>query len=245
MPENQPLEAQILSQEAQRRLSDQLDKAENINVDVQTDLLKIIQGKMDGVYVSGQGLVIKGIRLQDIKLQTDSININPFSALVGEIELNEPVDATVSIVLTEADINHVLESNLINSKMSELELNVDGELVSFKPQKIEIHLPENNRMVFSGKILLEEKNDSRSLSFTAGARPRSQQQPIILESFQITEGEGISLETATSLMQMVKELCSLPYFEFEDMALRLKNMQVQTGKLTLLVEASVKQIPSR
>lgn len=243
MSEEQRLEAQILSQEAERRLSDQLDKSEDINVDVQTDLLKIFQGKMDGVYFSGKGLVVKGIRLQDIKLQTDNLAVNPFSALFGEIKLNQPVNATVSVTLTESDINRALKSDIISSKMPNFDLNVDGEIVSLEPQEIQVYLPGNNKTAFAGKISLQKNDATRLVGFSACIRPRTNEQPIILESFQITEGEGISLETVTSLIEMVKELVNLPYFEFEDVALRIKNMQVGTGKLTLLVEAHVRQIP--
>ncbi|MBO3458576.1 DUF2993 domain-containing protein [Aetokthonos hydrillicola Thurmond2011] len=244
MPDEQRLEAQILSKEAERRLSDQLDKSEDINVDVQTDLLKIFQGKMDGVYLSGKGLVFKGIRLQDIKLQTDSLAVNPFSALFGEIQLDQPVNATVSLTLTDSDINSALKSDVVSSKISKLDLNVDGEIVSLEPQEIQIFLPGNNKMAFAGKIYLQKNDDTRLIGFTACIRPRTNKQPIILESFQITEGEGISLETVTSLIEMVKKLVNLPYLEFEDTAVRIKNMQVGTGNLTLLVEARVGQIPS-
>ena len=78
MPEEQRLEEQLLSQSAENIVSDRLDSVEKIDVDVQTDLLKMVQGQVDGVSFAGQGLVMKGIRVQEIKLQTDSVDINPF-----------------------------------------------------------------------------------------------------------------------------------------------------------------------
>jgi len=46
----------------------------------------------------------KDIRVQEMELHADSIAINPLSAF-GQIELNQPVDATARLVLTEPDIN--------------------------------------------------------------------------------------------------------------------------------------------
>ncbi|ARV59284.1 hypothetical protein BZZ01_12185 [Nostocales cyanobacterium HT-58-2] len=242
MPEEQRLEEQILSQEAQRRLSQQLDEVEKINVNVQTDLLKIIQGQANGVSVAGRGLVMRNIRIQELKLQTDGISINPFSALFGEIELNHPINATARIVLTEADINRALASNDFRSTVQNFDLDVDGEIVSFQPQEIQINLPGNGKIEFTGKILLHEGN-TRQLGFTAVVRPRTLSQPIMMETFICNQGDGISLEIIAVLMQKLKELVNLPYFEFEDMVLRIKSMEVHKGRLILLVEAYVKQIP--
>src|SRR5579883_1549673 len=247
MPDGQRLEEQLLAQEAGRRLSEELDEVENVDINLQTDLLKIIQGQADAVYMTGQGLVIKGIRVQDIRLRTDNIAVNPFSALFGQIELNEPVNVITRLVLTEADLNHALASDLVHGNMLkfDLNLNVDGKIVSLKAEEIQLSLPETNKMIFTGKVLLQETGKTRPLSFHAKLRPQTTQQPIILESFDCTQGDGISLEVVTALLQKAKELLSLPYFDFEDMMLRVKNLVVEKGKLILLVEGHVKQIPSQ
>ncbi len=244
MSEEQRLEEQMLSQEAERQISKQLDGAEKIDVDVQTDLLKMFQGQADGVSVAGRGLVMRGIRVQDIKLQTDSVAINPLSVLFGQIELNQPVNTSARVVLTEADINHALTSEFVRSKMPNFELNVDGEIVGLQPQEIQIHLIDNGKMAFTGKVLLTEKGKARTVGFTAQVCPRTEHKPIILENFNLTQGEGISLEVVVALMQKVKELVNLPYFEFDDVVLRVKNMEVQKNSMTLLVDARVTQIPT-
>lgn len=244
MPEEHRLDEQIVSQVAQSRLSEELDGAEKIDVDVQTDLLKMFQGQADGVSVTGQGLVMRGIRVQDIKLQTDSVAINPLSVLFGQIELNQPVNTSARVVLTEADINHALTSEFVRSKMPNFELNVDGEIVGLQPQEIQIHLIDGGKMAFTGKVLLTEKGKTRSISFTAQVCPRTEHKPIILENVNLTQGEGISLEVVIALMQKVKELVNLPYLQFDDVVFRVKNMEVQKSSMTLLVDARVTQIPT-
>ncbi|AVH66892.1 LmeA family phospholipid-binding protein [Nostoc sp. 'Peltigera membranacea cyanobiont' N6] len=245
MPDEHRLEEEFLSQEAERRISEKLDGAENIEIDIQTDLLKIVQGQADGVSVVGKGLAIQeDIRVQEIKLQTDSININPLSALFGQIELNEPVNATARIILTEVDINRALTSDFIRTQMQNLELDVDGEIVSFEPQEIKVFLPSDAKIECRGRVLLKEKGNTRPLAYTAVLRPRTHAKPAMLESFNCTEGEGVSIELVTALMQKVKELMNLPYLKWEDMAFKIKDIKVEKGSLILLVETQVKQIPS-
>ncbi|MBD2770811.1 DUF2993 domain-containing protein [Iningainema tapete] len=244
MPEEQRLEEQLLSQEAEKRISNELDQVEKIDVDVQTNLFKVMQGETDGVSVTGKGLVKEGIRVQEIKLKTDSLGVNPLSALFGQIELNHAVNASARVVMTEADINHALTSDYVRSKFQKFDLNVDGEIVSLQPQVIQIGLPGDGKMAFAGKVLLTEKGNSRRVGFTAIARPRKGQQPIMLESFTCIEGDGFPLEFVVTLMEKVKELVNLPYFQYEGTAIRVQNMEVEKGSLTLLVDTRLKEIPS-
>lgn len=245
MPDEHRLEEQFLSQEAEKQISNQLDEVEQIEIDVKTDLLKILQGQSDGVSVAGQGLVIKeDIRIQEIKLQTDSIAINPFSALFGQIELNEPVNTIIRVLLTEVDINRALTSEFVRSQMQNFELNVDGEIVSFEPEEIQVFLPSNGKIEFRGKVLLKEMGNTRPLAYTAIARPRTNSQPAMLEGFNCTEGEGISIELITAFVQKAKELMNIPSFKWEDISFSIKDIEVQKGTLILMLEAQVKQIPS-
>ncbi len=76
------------------------------------------------------------IRIQEINLQTDNIIVYPLSIILGQIKLNTPVNGNIRIVLTEADINYALTSDMISHLVKKFSLNVDGEIVSFKPQEV-------------------------------------------------------------------------------------------------------------
>jgi hypothetical protein len=245
MQNEQRLEEQAVSKVAEMQLSSQLDQAEKINVDVQTDLWKIIQGQADGVSFSGKGLVVqKDVRLEELVLQTDKIDINLFSAIFGEIELNKPVKSIARAVLKEADINRALTSNYIRSQMPTFDLNVDGEIITLKPLEIQMFLPDEGKIKFNGTVSIHQKANTNELSFTALIRPRTLTQPIMLESFTCTEGNGISLEIVTALIQKIKEVVNLPYIKLDGMALQIKKMEVQKETIKTWVEAYIKQIPT-
>lgn len=240
-----PLEAQVISAAVEMGLSSQLDTVEEINVNVRTDLLNMVQGQVDSVSVSAQGLVMqKDIRVQEMEMQTDSIAINPLSAIFGDIKLTQPTGAAARVVLTERDINRALKSDYVRRKMQSLALNVDGKTVILEPQQIQIQLPGEGKVECSGKIWLHEGENSRLLSFIGIIQPRTSSQPLLLEAFQCSPGDGISLELMIPLLHKVKELLDLPYYEMEGTAFRVKNMEVQEGSLTVYAEAYVRQIPS-
>jgi hypothetical protein len=237
------LEEQALSQAAEITISTQLDELENINVDVRTNLLKMVQGQADSVSVSGQGLVMqKDIRVHDMELHTNSIAIDLLSAIFGQIELNQPVEATARLVLTEPDINRAINSEYIRSKFPSLELNVDDQIVTVEPKQLGVHLPGGGQMELDGTILLHEMGNTRQLGFTAVIRLGTMKQPLLLEAFHCTEGEGISLELAIAFLKNAKELMNLPYLDLQGMALRIKRLDVQEGCLTLYTDAYVRQL---
>lgn len=244
--DNLRLDEQAISKTAEIGLSSQLDEADKIDIDVKTDLFKAVQGQVDSVAIAGQGLVIqKDIRVQEIDLQTDKIDINPLSALFGQIELNQPVDATARLVLTEQDINRAINSEYIRSKLQNLEFNVEGKTVVIEPRDLEVHLPGEGKIVANANTLLhDEIGKTKSIGFGATILVKTSEQSLLLESFNCSPpGQGISLELAIAFLQKLKELVNLPYLDLGTMAFRVKDVDVQKGSLILHTEAHVRQMP--
>ncbi len=243
--EEHKLEEQLVSKAAEITLSSQLDAAEKIDVDVQTNLSEAIQGNAEEVVISGEGLVMqKDIRVQEMELHTDKVDINPLSVLFGKVELNQPIDANGRIVLTEPDINRALNCDYVLSKAQKFDLDVEGQTVTMAMQQMELKLPDGDKMVFSAKALLHEMGKTRRIGFTAIMYPRNRQQPLRVEGFNCHDGQTISLEFAAALMQKLKELTHLPYIEMEQMRIRVEEMEVQTGTITIQVQAHINQLPS-
>lgn len=236
----------MLSQAVETQLSSQLDEVEKIIVDVRTDLGKMVQGKADSVAVAGSGLTMqKDIRVQDILIYADRLSINPLSAIFGEIKLNQPLDTIFRVVLTEEDINRALNSDYVKAKLSPLELSVDGQIVPVELQlPLSLHLPEGGKMQFSANMLVHEPGNTQQLGFTASFFPRTHEHPVLLEEFRCTPGKGISVELTAAFMQKLKEVVNLPYFQVEGMKIRIQELSVQEGSLTLIAEARVYQMPS-
>ena len=245
MSDQPKLEEQALSEALKLGLSSQLDEVENIEVHIETDLLKMVQGKVDSVVVEGQGLTIQeGIHLESVELHTNQISINPLSALLGNIKLDQPVDTTARIVLTEADINQALNSDYVKSKIPPLELDVEGKRVTIALQfPLEMRLSDVGKIHLSGTIKLTEVDETRSVTFAAIACPRTGTQPILLETFCCSPGQGVSIPFMIALLSRLQELVRQPYFQLEGIALQIKTMQVEPGSLTVEAQIHASQIP--
>lgn len=247
MSDQPRMEEQVLSQAVEMGLSSQMHKVEKIAVDVRTDLLKMILGKADSISITGSGLTMqKDIRVQEMQMHADQVVIDPLSAILGQVKLDQPIDTIVRIILTEEDINRALNSDYIKAKLIPIELCVDSQIVPVELQlPLSLRLPGNEKVEFSGTMLLHETEKTRQVGFTAALLPRTHEYPIRLQEFRCApEAGGVSLELVLAIMHKLTEIVNLPYFDLEGMALRIKELSVQEGSLILIAEAHIYQLPS-
>ncbi len=70
MPDSPGLGEQALNKAAEIGLSSQLDEVENLDVNIKTDPLKLVQGQVDAVTIKGEGLVMqKDLRMEELEMQ--------------------------------------------------------------------------------------------------------------------------------------------------------------------------------
>ncbi len=236
---------QAISKAAEMGIASQLDEVEEVNVDIRTDPIKLMQGEVDSVKIEGEGMVMQqDLRMEEMQIKTSSVAINPLSVAFGKIELKRPTDAEAHVVLTEADLNRAFNSDFIRDKLKNLEVNIDGQPTRVDAQQVELRLPSDGKFALSSEIRLADSGETKRVAFTAVPQVNSSGDRISLENVEYTEGQGLSPELTEVLLQRASELLDLRNFELEGMSLRVKRLDVQAGKLTLEANAHVEQFPS-
>lgn len=242
--DNPDLGEQALSKAVELGITSQLDDVEEINVDIRTDPIKLVQGKLDSVAIAGEGMVMKqDLRLASVELNIGSVSINPLSVALGKVELTQPTDATAQVVLTEADLNRALSSDYLRGKMQNLAVQIQGESVSFSVQTVALSLPGDEQLSISASLLLPDTNEVKQFSAIAKPSVENNGQQIALEIIS-AEGQGLSLDFATALLERVVELLDLRNFELEGVSLQLTKLSARQGNLLLHAVTVVQQIPA-
>ncbi|MBD1836563.1 DUF2993 domain-containing protein [Cyanobacteria bacterium FACHB-472] len=236
---------QALNKAAEIGLSSQLDKADKLEVDVEADPLSLVQGKVDSVTIEGDGLVMKGdLRMEELDMEMTNIDINPLSAAFGKIELNKPTQASTRVVLTEGDVNRAFNSEYVGSMLQNQQVQVNGQLMTIDTKKVDFRLPGEGKVALNTTVFLRETGETKQVSFTAVPRVSANGQNVSLEDVQYTEGEELSPALTKALLDKASELLNLSNFDLEGMSLRIKQLNAEAGKLTVLAEAHVEKIPS-
>ncbi|AFY46398.1 Protein of unknown function (DUF2993) [Nostoc sp. PCC 7524] len=244
MPEGSGIGEQALNKAAEIGLSSQLDEVENLDVNIKTDPLKLVQGEVESVNITGEGLVMQeDLRMEVMEMQIHSVAINPLSAAFGKIELTKPTAGKALVVLTEADINRAFNSEYIRQQIQSQKININGQPYTVVPQQVDFRLPGEGKVALNASILLVENGETHQVAFTAVPRVNANGTTVTLENVTYGEGEEISPELTKALVAQTSEILNLSNFDLEGMSLRVKQLKVDTGKLTLQAEADVEQIP--
>jgi LmeA-like phospholipid-binding len=234
MPSDSPdMGEKALSKITELGIASQLDKVENIDVDIRTDPVSLVQGKLDSVSISGQGLVMKqDLRMETLDIKTDAVSINPLSAVFGNVELTHPTDAEAQIVLNEVDINHAFESSYIQGKLKNLPMEINGQAVLVNIQDVTVNLPGENKLVINADFLIQGQSESKKISVAAI--------PQVCE-----DGNQISLEILSAeCTGLSNKIMAVILSQLTDLSLQLGRFDAQEGKLLIHANTQIHQFPS-
>jgi hypothetical protein len=244
MPDASGIGKQALNKAAEIGLFSQLDEVENLDVNIKTNPLKLVQGELESVAIAGEGLVMqKDLRMEEMEMEINSVAINPLSAAFGKIELTKPTAGKARVVLTEADINRAFNSEYVRAQIQNQKININGQLKTVVPKQVDFHLPGEGKVALNASILVVENNETHQVAFTAVPRVNTHGTTVTLENVTYGEGEEISPELTKALIAQTSEILNLSNFDLEGMSLRVQQLEVGIGKLTLQAEADVEKIP--
>jgi len=252
MGDSPGLGEQALNKATEIGLSSQLDEVENLDVNIKTDPLKLLQGQVDAVTIEGKGLVMqKDLRMEELKIEMASVAINPLSVAFGKIELTKPTDANAQVVLTEADINRAFNSEYVRclrratpTQLQSQKIHINGQLTNIQPESVDFRLPGDGKVALNASIKLVETGENQQVAFSAVPQISANGKTVTLENVEYGESEKISPELTKALIDETSEILNLSNFDLEGMSLQVKQLKVEVGKLTLQAEAYIEQIPS-
>ncbi len=245
MPDNPGLGEQALNKAAEIGLSSQLDEVENLDVNIQTDPIKLVQGQVDTVTIQGEGLVMqKDLRMEELEMQMTSVAVNPLSVAFGKIELTKPTEANSRVVLTEADINRAFNSEYVQSQLQSQKMHINGQPRTIEPQYVDFQLLGDGKVALNASIKLVETGENQQVAFSAVPQISANGKTVALENVEYGESEEISPELTKALIAQTSEILNLSNFDLEGMSLQVNQLKVEVGKLTLQAEAYIEKIPS-
>lgn len=163
MSEREPgLVEQALNKVVEDGLSAQVQHVEELQVHVETDPLQLLGGGVETVSVHSRGLVVnEDLRVQEMELHTESVAVNPLSALFGKIELRQSTDISSRVVMTEQDINRLLDSPYIRGNLQDLHVQASGQSTGAAVQQMELFLPESGNLVLDLHLRLQSGQTER------------------------------------------------------------------------------------
>lgn len=245
LQQNRSLGEQAIDKVAEIAIASKLDESETLSVTVDTDPGQLAQGSVEAVAVEGKGLVMQqDLRVEDLQIHIKDIAVNPLTAMFGKIELNGPAFGTARAVLTESDLNRAFNSEYISRKLNNLKVTVDGKLLTIDVQTMECQLLQTGKIALNAEVLVRETASTEKIYFTAKPQIAAGGWAISLQDVEYPENKEFSPELTEALADKAGEVLNLRNFELEGMSLRIQQLNVEAGLLTLQAEAKVEQFPN-
>jgi hypothetical protein len=245
LQQNRSLGEQAIDKVAEIAIASKLDESETLSVTVDTDPGQLAQGSVDAVAVEGKGLVMQqDLRVEDLQIHIKDIAVNPLTAMFGKIELNGPAFGTARAVLTESDLNRAFNSEYISRKLNNLKVTVDGKLLTIDVQTMQCQLQQTGKIAINAEVLVRETASTEKIYFTAKPQLEAGGWAISLQDVEYPENKEFSPEFTAALADKAGEVLNLRNFELEGMSLRVQQLNVEAGLLTLQAEAKVEQFPN-
>lgn len=147
----------VIERIAENTIRSQFQQVEQLRVRVDNvPTHQLLQGKVSRVRIAGRSLQLKqNIRIAELDVETDKLDFDTDS-LASRLQLQEPLQAGVRVVLTEQDVNQALQSDeilsqLLNVTIGELNRNT-GQIQQFNFSQPQIQFLANQRLRFQVEL---------------------------------------------------------------------------------------------
>ncbi|MEL6927264.1 MAG: DUF2993 domain-containing protein [Cyanobacteria bacterium J06600_6] len=241
----QKLGGQALNKIAELALSSQLEAADSLEVKIDTAPEKLANGELESLLIEGKGLVLDtDLRVEVLEIDMNAISVRPLKALAGKIELTKPTTGTARLVLTETDLNLALNSPDLRAKIEVLDTYLStGQITLTVPQK-RCQFREDGTIAVEAVVELQPSGETKEVAFSATPKIAAGGSNVLLEDIQYEVGKEMSEELTQAFQDKAAKMLDLRNFEKQGLALRINQLTVEAGQITLLAVADITKFPT-
>ncbi len=232
---------QAVSKLAEESIKSQLDQVESLDVEIQTNPVKVAQGKIDEVTIEGHGMVIQNdLRTEEMTLHTNAVDIDMIKAAFGDIELEHSTDASMRVVLKAKDIQNAFNADYVQQKLRGQKVELpSGEKITTDASNVSFTIPEAGRIAVAADVMIFEKVETHHISLSAKPALIAGGQGVTLEDVSYDEASNDMPELTQALIDTTESLLDLRYFELEGMSLQFNQLTVEEDAIIIQAEATV------
>lgn len=220
---------QALNKIAALAFSRQISTAQALSVKVKTDPTLLAQGELESLLIDGVGLVMRqDLRMEQMQLQMNRIKVSPLKALLGNIELTQPIEGTGCIVLTENDFNRAFHTSELRDRITALGLELEHLRAILGDR------------TFSIAVTLRDL-PTLTLSFAVTVEPC---QGVSLSLSPLPEPYTILQPLAELLRKQAQAVFNLRTFELHGISLTIQSLTIEGKQVTMGAIAAMTHFPA-
>ncbi|MGJ3250471.1 MAG: LmeA family phospholipid-binding protein [Elainellaceae cyanobacterium] len=237
----------VLSRVIETTVSSQLESFDRLNIKVNGQPSELLQGQAHSVTVEGDGLrVQKNLRVDSLVVQIKQLAIALLSSAMGSPELSQPASVSAQVVLTETDLNQLLNSDLLHDWLRTVDIPSTHKIMRLDVDQINCQLYSNNQI---GVQLNTRLHQSDALPIEAIAvelmlRLHRDGTTFFLERGGFLDDTSLPLPDALAILEVLSEILHLRCFQFDDLSISIQHVDIHQKKLRIWLKADVWRIQS-
>lgn len=228
-----------VEQVAQSAIRDQLYEAESLAVRIDsTPNWQIAQGRVDRVRIAGRGIYpIADLRIAVLEIETDPIALQPDGLRSGELQLDQPLNAGVRLVLSRDDLNRALQSPALTEPLRNLNLDAfsapDQPLDRYEFVQPQVEFLDNDRLRFQVTLQSQQASTQLAIQAETGIRWIGGRQLELIEPTVTINDRPLPRQLLTLLLGGISQRLDLARLEAQGITVRVLDWEVQPDGIEL------------
>jgi hypothetical protein len=209
--------------------------AEQLKVRIKTNLKQLARGEIDAIAIQMSGFLLQqNLRVADFRFDIGPAAVNVQSAMRRKIELLHPSDGLLHLTITEYQLSHLLQAELLGSDPRQ-----DGQLEQL--EQVNCELRADGAIAFHVKWLHAEELESGTCITIPWIEPNTN--TVVLEQQNFEEKEPPASFVNAAIAQ-VSSILSLIDITNQGTTFQLQQLDIEAGKVTVQAAAHIEQFPS-
>ena len=244
--DNFDLKQTVINKAAEAAVTSQVKSVENIEVNVNSEVSQIIQGKANSLEIAADKIVVvEDIQLEQLDITCDDLSVDLTQVLLGKIALKQPGNFKVKIIFTKSDCDRLLNSQYVRVLLQSLPLEIDRQSANFYIRQVECTFNDEGKLFLAATIVLN-RGEIKTARFEIGIKFYGSGASIKFDGGKYIGETTLDLDETVAMMSKVCDLLYLRHYSDGNLSLDITDIEVEPELEQLIVQADarVKEIPN-
>ncbi|MGD1909429.1 MAG: DUF2993 domain-containing protein [Rivularia sp. (in: cyanobacteria)] len=201
---------------------------------------QLLQGKIEKIRIAARGLQLKqyDFRIDALELETDEIAFLQRSIQQGKPKLQKPLQAGIRLVLTQTDINKLLQSTDVLANVAKLNvnsknyLNIDDDAV-YKFANPQFQILDRGRLFFQIELRSEDNEKPLLIKVETGIDIKKGRQIKLIETVVTVNEEQVASQFVEGIIKILNQRLDLRSCEGDGILIRILKLNITTSNLEI------------
>ena len=235
----------VVNKAAEAAVTSQIESVENIEVNINSKVSQMIQGKANSLKIAAEKIVVvEDVQLKQLDITSNNLSLDLTQAILGNIALEQPGDFKVKIIFTKSDCDRLLNSEYVRVLLQNLPLAIGQQSANFYIKQAECTFNEKGKLLLTASIVLN-RGQIKTARFEIGIKFYRSGASIKFDGGKYIGETTLDLNETVAMMSKICDLLYLRHYSDANLVLDITNIEVEPESEQLIVEADarVKKIP--